>query len=67
LCASNTAGFTDLFCSPHNRKSTFDYYAFFGATAKGDLASVLTRQEKRNRERLLRLQWREELDAAYTA
>jgi hypothetical protein len=67
LCASNAAAFTELFCSPDDCKSTFDYYAFVGATAKTHLASVFTRRGKRDREWLLWLQWREKLDAAYTA
>src|SRR5215471_2974883 len=67
LCASNAGAFTDLFCSANDCKSTFDYHAFLRATAKTDLVSVLIRRGKRNREWLLRLQWREKLDARYTA
>jgi hypothetical protein len=46
---------------------TFDYYAVFRATAKIDLRSVLISQGERNRECLLRLEWRKELYCSYAA
>jgi hypothetical protein len=48
-------------------KSTFDYYALFHATAKTDLAGIFGRRGKRNREWLLRFQWREKLYTSQAA
>ena len=66
-CASNSAGFTDSFCSPDDCKSTFDYHALLRATTKSDLAGVYTRRGKQDREWLLRLQRREKLYVSYAA
>jgi len=44
---------------------TFDYYAVFRATAKIDLRRVFISQGERNRECLLRLEWRKELYHSY--
>src|SRR5215472_528191 len=66
LCASNAATFTNSVCSPTDLKSTFDYYAVFRATAKIDLAGVLTGRGEKNRERLFWFQRREKLHCSYS-
>src|SRR6266576_1233297 len=63
--ASSNGAFIDSFCSPSDFKLTFDYYAFFHATAKIDLRSVLISHRERNRECVFRLEWRKELHHSY--
>ena len=46
-------------------KSPFQYQALFDTTVKVDFALNVLIRGKTDRERLLRLQWREKLDCAY--
>jgi hypothetical protein len=57
--------FIDSFCSAGDFKLAFDYYSLFGTTAKIDLRGVLIFCGERNREGLLRSEWRKEFHDSY--
>jgi hypothetical protein len=65
LCGSNAAAFTSSFCSPTDFKSTFDYYAVFGTTAKIDFSSAFIIRGEAYREWLFGLQRRKKLHCSY--